>query len=231
MSKIASLWMLLLLAVGAAAQPQDGLTLRCMTPSTRPGHEDELVRAMSQEEKERIHIAPHGARRVGKHQLEVTWAGGNRVFTDKPPFDEPLDGIGWVYCGYDAKPGVHLILKRDQSVFTGALLDDRTGSLLPGGQRVLFSPDQKYYLAYEQPDGQDGETIKLYKRNGMLVWKGFNGILSSDGITVVADFERMRWDKQDRLQAAARLDGGKTVTVTLTQNSNGKREWLPDIRK
>jgi len=221
----------MLLATSAAAQSHDGLAIACTTPRNNSAELYDLVRPMTTQENARLRGAPHGARRIGKHQLEVAWNDGKRVFNDKPPYDEPLDGVGWAYCGYDAKLGVHLVLKRNKSVFTGVLLDDRTGALLPGGQSVLFSPDQKYYLAYEQPDGQDGETIKLYKRNGELVWTGYNGILSSDGITVVAEFEMMRWDDQDRLQAAAHLDGGKTVTVTLTQHSDGKREWLPYIRR
>jgi len=222
---------MVLLATSAAAQSHDGLVIGCIIPRNNSTELYDLVRPMTAQENARLRVAPHGARRIGKHQLEVAWNDGKRVFADKPPYDEPLDGVSWAYCGYDAKLGVHLVLKRNEAVLTGALLDDRTGALLPGGQRVLFSPDQKYYLAYEQPDGQDGETIKLYERNGELVWTGYNGILSSDGITVVAEFKKMRWDNQDRLQALAHLDGGKTVTVTLTQQSDGKREWFPDIRR
>ena len=62
-----------------------------------------------------------------------------------------------------------MLLKEDEALFTGALVDDATGALLPGGQKVLFSKNAQYYLAYEQPDGQDGETIKLYRRNGTLI--------------------------------------------------------------
>jgi hypothetical protein len=221
--------MLLLGTVDAAAQPHDGLTMTCRIP--RKGHEGiyGLVPQASAEETSRLGKAPHGAKRTTPHRLEVAWRGGKRYFVDKPPYNEPLDGVSWSYCGFDATLGVHLVFKNDKDVATGVLLDDRTGELLLGGEVVLFSPDQKYYLAYEQPDGQDGETIRLRRRSGTLVWKGYNGLLMADGITFLAEFVNMRWNDQDRLQAEARMDEGKTVTVTLTERGDGKREWLPHV--
>lgn len=156
------------------------------------------------------------------------------MFKDNPPYNEPLDGLWWVYCGYSPTLGLHLIGKGDRGLFTGILLNDQTGLRLPGGEAVLFSPDRQYYLAYEQPDGQDGETLRLYKRDGTTVWKGYNGILSRDGKSVIVDSENMRdmrWDSQNRPQATAHLDGGRTLIITLTQTSNGKRDWLPHVQK
>jgi hypothetical protein len=229
MEKIPACLALLLFALCTPAQTREGLAMRCTVPPAKPAPADELVRPKSMQENERFRSAPHGVRRIGSHQLEVTWTGGKKVFTDKAPYNEPHDGIWWSYCGYEPKLGLHLLLKQDNYVFTGKLLDDRSGDVLPGGHVVLFSPDMKYYLAYEQPDGQDGETIRLHTRNGTLLWKGFNGILSPDGITLVADFERMEWDLQNRPRASGRLENGKTFTVTLTQGSNGKWEWLPHV--
>ena len=34
---------------------------------------------------------------------QVAWQGGKRIFSDEPPYDEPLSGVRWIYCGYDAK--------------------------------------------------------------------------------------------------------------------------------
>ncbi|MEO6983166.1 MAG: hypothetical protein ABI072_08625 [Edaphobacter sp.] len=181
------------------------------------------------EETVRLRQAPHGAKRLGKRQLQVRWSGGMRIFKDKPPYDEPLDGIWWRYCGYSAVAKVHLVCEQDSGLFTGKLLSDETGALLPGGQRVLFSPNQRYYLAYEQPDGQDGETITLYDRNGTTLWRGYNGILSSDGTTVVADFLNEHWDCQNRLVAEVHRSGKVAVTVTLTKVDDLKWEWLPNI--
>jgi hypothetical protein len=121
---------------------------------------------------------------------------------------------------------------RPKQRFFSILLEGHTGTLLPGGEAVLFSPDQRYYIAYEQPDGQDGETLKLFKHDGSLIWKGYNGFLSPDGKSVIVDSEdmrAMRWDGQNRPQATVHLKGNRTVTVTLMRDANGKLEWLPHI--
>jgi hypothetical protein len=230
MTKARYILLLLSVVAGVAVQANCQQTLQCSVPSTRAGADDDFVQPRSAEEAARFKQAPHGAKRLGAHAIEVGWAGGKRIVKDKPPYDEPLDGLRWIYCGYNADLKLHMLLKEDEALLTGALVDDVTGALLPGGQKVLFSKGAQYYLAYEQPDGQDGETIKLYRRNGTLLWKGYNGFLSSDGV-VLANFESMHWDDQDRLHAIARLDNGKTQTVTLTQGSGGKWEWLPHISK
>jgi hypothetical protein len=186
---------------------------------------------MSREERARFLQAPHGAKRVSEHQLEVRWASGTRIFKDKPPY-EPLDGVSWAYCGYNAVLKLRLISKADQGLFTGVLLDDTSGSLSPGGEAVSFSPDQHFYLAYEQPDGLDGESLKLYKRNGVMLWKGYDFIASPDGKWVIVDSENMRdvrWDKHDRPQATLYLSGGRTMTVTLMRDGEGNVDWLPRV--
>lgn len=233
MTKARYILLLLSLVVGITKLANCQQILQCSVPSTRPGvTDDDFVRPRSAEEVARFKQAPHGAKRLGgAHVIEVGWAGGKRILKDKPPYDEPLDGLRWTYCGYNAELKLHMLLKEDQALFTGALVDDVSGALLPGGQKVLFSKNAQYYLAYEQPDGQDGETIKLYRRNGTLLWKGYNGFLSANGKDVLATFEDTHWDDQGRLQAIARLDDGKTQTVTLTQGSDGKWDWLPHISK
>lgn len=221
----------LLAAITPAAQ-SDRDNLQCVTPGAALNRDDG-VEPGSAREKERLSQAPHGGKRTGKHTVVITWSGGQRTFKDKPPFNEPLDGVSWAYCGYSASLHFHLIAKTDTGLFTGVLVDDERGTVLPGGEAVLFSPDRQYYIAYEQPDGQDGETLKLYKRDGTLVWKGYNGILSSDGKSVVVDSEHMknmRWDKENRPQATAVLNNGKTQTITLTRTSKGTRQWLPKIQ-
>src|SRR5579863_9041971 len=116
----------------------------------------------------RLRQAPHGANRVGKRKLVVNWAAGKRTFTNDPNIEE-LGDVWWAYCGYSPEVKLHLILHAtSDAIFTGVMLDDKTGSLLPAGEAVLFSPDRRLYLAYEQPDGQDGETLKLYKRTGVM---------------------------------------------------------------
>ena len=231
MTKAPYILLLLSLVAGAIKPASCQQILQCSVPSTRAGADDDFVQPRSAEEIARLKQAPHGAKRLGAHAIEVGWAKGKRVLKDKPPYDEPLDGLRWIYCGYNADLKLHMLLKEDEGLFTGALLDEATGALLPGGQKVLFSKDAQYYLAYEQPDGQDGETIKLYRRKGGLLWKGYNGFLSADGKDVLANFEDMHWDEQGRLAATAHLEGGKTQPATLTQGSAGKWEWLPHISK
>lgn len=204
--------------------------LRCEIPAVPPG-EKQAVFPMSPEETALLRQSPHGALRVSEHQLDVRWASGTRMFKDKPPY-EPLDGVSWAYCGYETALKLHLIRKADHGLFTGVLLNDATGSTLPGGLAVLFSPDSSLYLAYEQPDGQDGETLKLYKRQGVLLWKGHDFIVSPDGKSVIVDAENMRnmrWDDKSRPQATAYLKGGRTLTVTLRRDRTGKLDWMPRV--
>lgn len=221
-----------LLTATALYQANGQVSLQCSNPATLPG-EEHPVFPRSAEEVSRFHQAPRGAKRISKHQLDVRWAAGTKTFKDKPPYDEPLDGISWAYCGYNASLKLHLISKTDNDLFTGVLLDDRTGRTLPGGFATLFSPDHSLYLAYEQPDGQDGETLKLYKRSGVLLWKGYDFITSPDGkseIVFAENMRDMRWDNQNRPQATLYLEGGRTMTVTLMRDNKGKLEWLPRVK-
>jgi hypothetical protein len=232
MMKARYILLLLLLVAGTTTLANCQEILQCSVPSTHPGStDDDFVRPRSAAEIARLKQAPHGAKRLGAHAIEVGWASGKRILKDKPPYDEPLDGLRWTYCGYNVDLKLHMLLKEDEALFTGALVDDVTGAILPGGQKVLFSKNAQYYLAYEQPDGQDGETIKLYRCNGTLLWEGYNGFLSANGKDVLATFEDMHWDDHDRPQAIARTEDGKTRLVTLTQGRAGKWDWLPHISK
>lgn len=182
-----------------------------------------------QQEQAQFRRAPHGARRIGKHSLEVGWHGGKHLFKDKAPYDEPLSGVKWTYCGYNAALKMHLVQKDDESVFTGVFLDDTTGAVLPAGLQALFSPDFKYYLAYEQEDGRDGATIKLYERDGALKWQGYDGILTPDGTDIAATFESTHWNDRGQLEASVTcLTGPKAGNVTLTQ-VGGHWQWLPRV--
>lgn len=199
--------------------------------STRPGGsadwDEHLIESGSAEESARLKQAPHGTRRVDGHAIEVGWSGGKLMLKDKQPYDDP-DSVRWTYCGYNEVLKVHMVLKDGEAVFSGVLVDDRNGAILPGGQKLLFSKKAEYYLAYYQDDGRDGKTLKLYQRDGTLLWKGFDGLLTSDGKYQVAYFEKMQWDDQDRPQAIAHdIKSGNVQTVTLTQSSSGKWNWSP----
>jgi hypothetical protein len=205
-----------LLFVCPAARCADTLAFRCISVYENPKAEEQLLRH-----------APHGARRISKRQIEVAWSGAKRVFADAPPYDEPLDGVRWVYCGYSPGLKLHLLLKRENSLFTGALLDDSTGSLLAGGQEVLFSPGNRYYLAYEMEDGDVTEVLKLYRINGELLWSGNNGLVSDDG-SLLANFRDLRWNAPDKVQAVAvPYDGSKPFVVALTLHEKTGWGWDP----
>lgn len=174
--------------------------------------------------------APHGARRVGL-RLEVGWAGGKRVFDSDPSCDDSIGGPCWNYCEYNPELKVSLLYKSEGDLFTGVLLNDTTGAMQPGGTMVMFSPDRRYYLAWEHSDGQWGDTLKLYSRGGALVWQGDDSIQSPDG-TVIGRFDGLRWTDQNQLRASENYDDSRrAVTVTLTKRGNGRWEWQPEAAR
>jgi len=218
-STLLSVAMLLPVAL-SLAQDRAAVSLSCTIPSGQPV--EDIVRPRSAVEDSRIQQNSHDVKRIGRHQLSVTWAGGIRVFKDKPPFDAELDGVWWAYCGYSATLKMHLLMKKDVDLFTGVLLDDVTGALLPGGENVMFSSDGKLYVATEQQDGMDGEIVKLLTRQGTLVWKGYGGVLTKDG-GVLAELGNFRWDKN-------RLIGDDEISkkiFALTQVNVSSWKWVP----
>jgi hypothetical protein len=224
------LQILLFCFVSTVANSQSAL--RCeFPPVRRPDGLESIVRPRSADETERMHQAPHGAKRLNKRQLQVNWVGGAHVFEEKPPYDADLDGVRWAYCGYSSELRLHLIMKQDGDLFTGVLLDESNGHLLPGGEDVLFSPNHERYLAFEQPDGQDGETLKLCTRNGTVIWSGYNGILSRDGVSIENEIRDVHWNAQNQVVATASYFDGRTVAVELRQTSKTKWQWLPVLKK
>jgi len=216
-----------LVAFGAACRNGARPPLTCMAGALGP------VEAGTAEETARLRRAPHRSGRPAAHELRVGWSGGQRVFRDEPPYAaEPgADGVRWVYCGYDGSLGYHLIGKADADGFSGTLLDDRSGSLLPGGLTVLFAPNRTMYLSSEQPDGQYGETLTLRSRGGAVLWNGYGGFLAADGSTVPGLFENLHWGKDNRLIASVEPSGKQRMTVALTRRANGKWEWVPAARR
>lgn len=171
--------------------------------------------------------APEGARRVENHVLEVTTAKGPKRFVDKPPYDE-MGGLRWRYCGYNAQAKAHLIERMDESFYSGDLLFDGTGRLVHAGHTVVFSPDEKAFLAIEQEDGVDGENWTLYGADGKARWKGYAGTVAKvDGIdSVVSTFDHPQWNKQGELTARFVCTSSKVHgVVTLTRSPSGELSW------
>ncbi|MFI5119657.1 MAG: hypothetical protein ACHQM4_04550 [Thermoanaerobaculia bacterium] len=182
--------------------------------------------------------APLGATRISKHHLRVNWSGGSRDFIDVPPYDEPLDGTRYSYCGYRSALGMHLVYKASSGVSTGVLLEDATGKTTEAGEYVAFSRDKSKYFAAVQPDGLDGQEWYVYWRNGTRIWKGLSGITAVHGRLGYRYFsavlENPRWNLAGELEAThaceagRRKPGQRETTVTLTR-SKGAWVWLPEV--
>jgi hypothetical protein len=169
--------------------------------------------------------APKGARRVEKHVLEVITKMGPTRFVDKPPHDEgDMGGLHWRYCGYNAHMKTHLIEKMNESSYSGELLFNETGRLMHAGHTVLFSPDEKKFLAIEQEDGVDGENWAVYDADGKVMWKGYAGTVAKvNGIeSVVSTFDRPQWNKRGELTArfvcaSSQANGVVTLSRSLSK--------------
>jgi hypothetical protein len=136
MTKARHILFLLSLVAGPTKLANCQQILQCSVPSTRPGAtDDDFVQPKSAEETAKFKQAPHGAKRLEAHVIEVGWARGKRIFKDKPPYDEPLDGLRWTYCSYNADLKLHMLLKEDEALFTGALVDEVPGSSCRAGKK------------------------------------------------------------------------------------------------
>ncbi len=137
-----------------------------------------------------------------------------------------IDGLYWTYCGYSPQVGVNVIQKNGTDGLTGILVDEKDGSILPGGFSVSFSPNLQKYFAREQGDGADLETIKLFSRNGRLLWSGLAGLLSPDGKNEISEFENVHWDNAGELVAISRdYESQQRQTLVMTKTANESWQW------
>lgn len=192
-----------------------------------------------EEEAKVLRQAPQGAKRTGRHHLRIKWTAGFREFADKAPYgDEFLEGTAYYYCGYNKTANIHLIHEQIDGLFTGILVDNASGKILPGGEKVSFSSDLSKYLAQVQPDGLDGEEWYVYQRNGQLVWKGLSGIsehhpkLNYDYFIV--ELSAPKWNGQGELEAtgicASEREKAKKKETTVTLKRVGRSwKWLPEL--
>jgi hypothetical protein len=96
------------------------------------------------------------------------------------------------------------------------------------GHTVLFSPNEKKFLAIEQENGMDGENWTVYDADGKAIWKGYAGTITKINGTdsVVSTFDHPQWNKQGELTArfvcaSSQVHG----VVTLTQSPPGNSSW------
>ena len=174
---------------------------------------------------------PIKAKRLTEHVLLVSTSHSKVIFKDKPPYDENFPLLRWEYCAYSAAQKMHLVLKDQDTDFSGILLDDITGKQLPAGQDVIFSDDGQMYVAFAQPDGLDGREMIVYQRDGRKLWQGFDFIEGEPGY-ILANFDEhyLHWNKKNQLQGmAVCLDGKKFGLVTLSKQKNDDWAWLPKV--
>jgi len=170
--------------------------------------------------------APHGAKRIGKQTLEVNWAKGIRRFVDKDCSEGYIGGSCWEYRGYCASLHLHQINHEEDDLFTGVLLDDVSGKLLPGGASVFFSPDGKKYLASSQWNGKELSDWKLYSREGTLLWAGDSGVEGKNG-GLPSEFENPSWSSTGELFVDCEdLASGKKSILILKQGADKKWKWI-----
>lgn len=170
--------------------------------------------------------APHGAKRIGKHTLIINWTKGVQRFVDKDCTEGYIGGSCWEYRGYCASLHLHQINHENEDLFTGVLLDDTSGKLLPGGDSVFFSPDGKKYLASSQWNGKELSDWKLYSREGTLLWAGDSGIVGKND-EILTEFENPSWfSSGDLLVYSEDLATGNNVVLILIQGADKKWKWV-----
>jgi len=184
-------------------------------------------------ENELLKQAPHGAKRVGKHVLEVKYSAGIRKFTDKPPHDFG-EGLHWQYCGYNENVKAHLIVSQADEMHSGSLLFDVSGKVIKAGSSVVLSPNQRNFLAIEQEAGSDGQNWTLYETSGKILWEGFSTIEVPRKPNAAHTWEAVTIDNpslSDDLQISVHMScwqSKKEGNITL-KKVGGKWEWLPKI--
>lgn len=178
--------------------------------------------------------APSGARRAGPHLLKVVSQKGTKRFRDEPPHDEGgMAGVHWRYCGYDPTNKVHLVEKTDDGLFTGQILLDENGKLLPAGHTILFSADGMKFLAIEQESGVDGESWAVYEKGGKVIWSGYAGATSKarGAEVVVSTFDRPEWNRNGELTARFVCTSSKAIgRAVLTRLRTGVWGWQADVQ-
>jgi hypothetical protein len=208
---------------------QSQITLQCTAPATVDNPVASfVVEPGSENEKELLRKAPHGAARPSTHLLVVRWRAGSRSFSDKPPYMQgAMAGFYWTYCGFSREAGAHLIQKNDPGELFGTLVDEKTGVLLPGGFSVTFSPDQQAYMARINNDA-GVENIKVYSRAGKEMWSRADGLVAPDGQKLMADKLSVHWDSSSNLVAEYKDAKGHQHSLTLSKTADGYWQWSQD---
>jgi hypothetical protein len=209
------LFLFLVFSIPARADASS-LELGCDDPRSK-GVEAKLIR----------NLANRVVLRKSLHELQVEVAGKTLRFKDEPPHDEPFAGVHYHFC--DRKEDFILLFKEDGFQFTGSLINEKTGQITPGGERVTFSHDRRAYMTSEQPDGLDGEVWKILAIDGRLSWEGFSFIPNEkDSSHMDATLDKQQWTVSGEFTAVARCitNPDQSWNVTL-KKIGGKWDWHP----
>jgi hypothetical protein len=169
----------------------------------------------------RLLSATHGmARRLSEPVLQLSVAGRLLTFRDVPS-DEALMDLSYTFCG--SREGYSLIGKSNGTLFTGELIEEKSGHVLPGGLQVIFSPDRRAYLAVEQENGIDGTDWTIhYADSGKISWKGYSFIASTNPSI---ELENPRWTEKGEFIATAHCWEDVPDTTARLINVSGKWRW------
>lgn len=172
-------------------------------------------------------LAPDIVSRVNEHQLKIVTKSGTVLLVDKPPYNEPLSGVRYQFC--DRRAGFLLVLMRDETQFTGQLINEETGAVTDAGEYVLMSSDRRAYFATEQPDGLDGQEWSIHAVGGKRSWSGYS-FFSQRGNPnrPYAYLENPAWLPSGEFTATASCASNIEIkwTVKLVKN-RGEWSWQP----
>ena len=205
---------LLLLAASALAGAQTALS--CKDP-----------REAAREAAEIRRLAPESVQRTAPHVLRVTTAAKAVVLKDQPPHNEPFSGKHYYFCSRGAGY-LHFRLE-EEGLFTGVLVNEQSGAVLPAGQEVVFSPDLRAYFATEQPDGLDGEVWEIHAADGRLSWSGYS-FMPRQGRpeTIYATLDQPAWTARGEFTARATcIDGSQHSWPVKLLKIAGAWQWRP----
>ncbi len=175
--------------------------------------------------------------------LLVQWENGKQRFEDRvPAVEQDFHEEHYAYCGYNPLARLHLIRKDTGDLFSGLLVHDHTGQIIPAGYTVILAPDLSRFLAVRQPEDLEGEIWVISNFDGTPIWEGRAGMVAesdhAEDAELIADLQAPHWLPSGELQATHTclgLDEVKSTKVTLKRvKSPGKArgatyQWLPKV--
>lgn len=163
--------------------------------------------------------------RVSDTRLRIRLARKTLVFDNLPPHDEPLAGTR--YELRDRREGFILLGLSEDEHSHGVLIDEETAALLPGGERVIFSPDRRAYFAVEQYNGMDAEVWKVYYRDGREFWSGASFLpYLNEPQRARYYLQRPSWTATCEVQAQAMCALQPTVLWPVKLVKSAQSEWV-----